>query len=467
MPTRRRIVTALSALLLATTGTFLPTEAEAATTTQVVTLASSDGTIANPERGFYRYSETHLTGDPSTYQRLDPLQLANQRIQEGVTLVFRYFYLDGYHDRDTIAPVDLGLVRSDLLAARMAGVKLIVRFAYSSSSSADAPPLRVAGHIRQLAPVINENADVIGAVQAGFIGRWGEWYYTDNFASDPAQPWRLSDADWAAREQVLRTLLDSTNAAIPVQVRYPGIKQRVESRLTAAQARRIGIHNDCFLAGTDDYGTFPGSGDREWLAAQSQSTVTGGESCAVNAPRSEWGNAAAELVKYHFTYLNADFQKEVLDSWGAGREEASRRLGYRIRVDRTIAPVRALAGQRATVQILLVNTGYAAPITSRPVQLILSGTAQNVVVRVTTDTRTWAPGQTVTVSATFTVPSPIGKYRLYLNMPDPAATLATQMPLINGDSTNSAYAIRLANEGAWNARTGWNDLSTVLTVANP
>jgi hypothetical protein len=466
MTNRRRIVTALSALLFATTGTFLPTAAEAASTTQVVTLAASDGIIANPERGYYRYSETHLTGDPSTYQRLDPLQLADQRTREGVTLVFRYFYLDGYRDRDAIAPIDLGLVRSDLLAARMAGVKLIVRFAYSSSSSADAPPLRVAGHIRQLAPVINENADVVGALQAGFIGQWGEWYYTDNFASDPAQPWRLSDADWAAREQVLRTLLDSTDATIPVQVRYPAIKQRLESRFTAAQARRIGIHDDCFLAGTDDYGTFPASGDREWLAAQSQSTVTGGETCAVNAPRSEWGNAAAELVKYHFTYLNADFEKQVLTSWGAGRDEASRRLGYRIRVDRTTAPGRAVAGQRATVKISLVNTGYAAPISNRPVQLILGGASQNVVAKVAADTRTWASGQTITLSATFTAPSQTGKYRLYLNMPDPAATLATQMPLINGDSTNSAYAIRLANEGAWDARTGWNNLSTVLNIVN-
>jgi hypothetical protein len=118
------------------------------------------------------------------------------------------------------------------------------------------------------------------------------------------------------------------------------------------------------------------------------------------------------------------------------------------------------------VKISLINTGYAAPITNRPVQLILGGTSQNVVVTVTTDTRTWAPGQTITLSATFTAPSQAGNYRLYVNMPDPAATLGTQMPLINGDSTNSAYAIRLANEGAWDARTGWNNLSTVLKVAN-
>jgi hypothetical protein len=464
MANRRRSATVVTALLL--TGTFLPARAEAAAATQVVTLAPADDVIANPERGFYRYSETHLSGDPSTYQRLDPAQLAEQRKQEGITLVFRYFYLDGYQNRDTIAPADLDLVRSDLLAARRAGVKLIVRFAYTASSSADAPLPRVTGHIRQLAPVLNQNADVIEALQAGFIGRWGEWYYTDNFASDPARPWLLTDADWAAREQVLRTLLDSTAASIRVQVRYPAVKQRIASRLTAAQAARIGVHDDCFLAGTDDYGTFPNAGDREWFATQSGSSLTGGETCDLNAPRTEWTNASAELSRYHFSYLNADFRTDVLNSWGAGRAEAARRLGYRLRLDRTVAPVSAVAGQRATVRITVTNTGYAAPITARPVQLMVSGAATSLVT-MPADTRTWAPGRTVTLSATFTAPARPGRYRLYLNMPDPAAGLATQAPLINGDATNAAYAIRLANVGAWQGRTGWNDLNTVVTVARP
>ena len=30
-------------------------------------------------------------------------------------------------------------------------------------------------------PVLNASADTISELQAGFIGRWGEWYYTANF----------------------------------------------------------------------------------------------------------------------------------------------------------------------------------------------------------------------------------------------------------------------------------------------
>ena len=440
-----------------------PTPAQAAPALQVQSFAASDVDIANPERGFYRYSETHLRGDPATYQRLDPVALAAQRTKDGVTRIFRYFYLDGYSDRDTIAPVDLGLVRADLVAARQAGVKVIVRFAYSSSSSADAPVARVVGHIRrQLAPVLNENADVIEALQAGFIGRWGEWYYTDNFAADPAQPWKLTDADWQARQQVLRALLDNTTSTIPIQVRYPAIRQRFESTLSATDAARLGLHDDCFLAGTDDYGTFTGDADRDWLATKSRGTLTGGESCDVSA-RSQWDNASAELAKYHYTFLNADFQQDVLNSWGNGRAEAARRLGYRLRLVQTSTPAGVRPGESTTVRIRLTNTGYAAPITNRAVNLIVKGGTQTTTVKINTDIRTWAPGQDVDLTATFRAPTTSGRYQLLLNLPDPSSALSAQLPLINGDTTNSAYAVRLANPGLWTSQ-GWNDLQTALNV---
>jgi hypothetical protein len=453
-----------AALALTTTAVYLPTQAHAAAAPQVVNFAASDVDIANPGRGFYRYSETHLSGSPGTYQRLDPVLLADQRSRGGTTLIFRYFYLDGYRDRDTITPLDLGLVRADLVAARQAGVKMIIRFAYSSSSSADAPADRVKAHIRQLAPVLNENADVIAALQAGFIGRWGEWYYTDNFASDPAQPWKLTDADWQARQQVLRALLDNTRATIPIQVRYPAIRQRMEMTLTAADAARLGIHDDCFLAGTDDYGTFTGDADREWLAVRSRTTITGGESCAVNAPRSQWENASAELARYHYTFLNADYHPDVLASWGGGRAEAARRLGYRLRLAQTTTPVGTRPGDATTVRIRLVNTGYAAPIANRPVNLILQGPGAAITVKVSADTRTWAPGQDIDLVVTFRAPSQVGRYQLLLNMPDSVTALADQLPLINGDTTNSAYAIRLANPGMWTTQ-GFNDLQTALVVS--
>jgi pimeloyl-ACP methyl ester carboxylesterase len=40
--------------------------------------------------------------------------------------------------------------------------------------------MRVVSHLDQLQPILTDNYDVIAFVQAGFIGSWGEWYYTTN-----------------------------------------------------------------------------------------------------------------------------------------------------------------------------------------------------------------------------------------------------------------------------------------------
>ncbi|GAA2548016.1 hypothetical protein GCM10010435_16700 [Winogradskya consettensis] len=421
--------------------------------------------IPNPGRGFFKYTETHLTGDPAKYDPLDADKLADQRVRTGATLILRYFYLDGYRAKETISSRDLGLIRSDLVAARQAGVKIIARFAYSESSSADAPLALVQSHIRQLAPILNENKAVIAALQAGFVGRWGEWYYSDNFLTDKSKPATPSAADWQARGAVLNTLLDATNAAIPVQVRYPSIKQKLLPDSNTPQAKRVGIHNDCFLAGTEDYGTYKTSADRDWLAAQGNSVLIGGETCVVNVPRTQWPNAAAELSRYHFTYLNADYHKDVLNSWGAsGLAEANRRLGYRLRLVQTTAPAKLRTGATGTVKIKLINDGYAAPIGNRPVQLVLKGNGGRIKIAIPADVTTWTPGRMIELVATFTAPSGVADYDLYLNLPDPAKVLGGELPLVNGDAINSAYAIRVANDGTWNAKHGWNDLKSTIGV---
>jgi hypothetical protein len=447
-----------------------PVSAATTTTTTTTTIRKAylgtNEAFPNPGRGFYRYTETHLTGDATGYRPLDVTALTRDRLDNAVTLVFRYFYLDGYANRDTIAPAELDLIRADLAATKAAGVKLIVRFAYSANSSADAPEWRVRGHIAQLAPVLNAHVDVIAAIQAGFVGRWGEWYYSDNFTSDPSAPWRLSDTDWAKRRAVLLALVDATAPAIPIQVRYPSIKQRIFPDPADWRASRVGVHNDCFLASEDDYGTFQSTTDRTWLADQTRSVLMGGETCAVSGTRSLWSSASVDLAAYHWTYLNADFHPEVLASWGeAGRAEVTRRLGYRLRLVQTTVPAVVKPGQTVQVRLTVTNDGYAAPTVARPVQLVIREGTRTRAIRIATDIRTWTPGTMVNLVATVTVPTTTGSFPLYLNLPDPSGNLAGQQPLAGGSgSVNSAYSIRLANPGIWDARLGWNNLNQSLTV---
>ena len=67
---------------------------------------------------------------------------------------------------------------------REAGVKAIIRFAYNQGpypdSEPDASKAQILRHIEQLAPLLQNNADVIAWLEAGFIGAWGEWHTSTN-----------------------------------------------------------------------------------------------------------------------------------------------------------------------------------------------------------------------------------------------------------------------------------------------
>ena len=433
--------------------TTAPTSTTAAAPLTAVSYAGSDEVIANPERGFTHYTETRWSPDGSAYTPLDVQQLTTWRTTEAVTLVYRVFYLGGLVDRDVVDPAFLGAVAADLATARAAGVKLVVRFAYSPDDSRDAPPARAVGHVRQLAPVLNAASDVVLVLQAGFVGRWGEWYYSDSYASDPARPWVLSDADWARRGQVLDALLDATSTDIWVQVRYPAIAARL---VDDADAARVGIHNDCFLASDTDMGTFATADERTWLATASQTVPVGGETCGVSGTRSLWDTAATELARYHWSFLNADFHRSVLDSWGrAGLDTAARSLGYRLRLVSGAFPASARPGSTVRMELTLTNDGYAAPLTRRPVQVVFGTGPAAVAVPVPVDVRGLTPGTTRTYRVDVPVPTAPGPWGLSLALPDDAASLAG----------NPAYSVRLANQGLWDPATGRNDLRHVLTIS--
>ena len=445
----------LGVSLLLVLAQFFPVALAVPTATR--SYGASSELLANPDRGFYKYTETRYRADGSGYLPLDAAQLARWRNENLITLVYRVFYLEKFVGQDAIDAAYLDLVRKDFAAARTAGVKLVVRFAYSDTSSADAPLPRVLGHVRQLGPVLSAAVDVIAVLQAGFIGRWGEWYYTDNFAHDPSQPWNLNDADWSARGRALSALLDATAPGIPVQVRYPEIKQRLLGTGTDPAAARVGIHNDCFLASPEDFGTFRVDFDRQWLAEQTRTVPMGGETCMVNTPRSLWPAASADLTKYHWTFLNSDFNTDVLSSWGPDAlGEASRRLGYRLRLVQSITPTEARVGERVPVSLTIANDGYAAPFRDRPVQLVMKSEQSTVRVALPIDVQDYTPGAAVCRTVWVNAPAVPGGYSLYLAFPDPALSLARR----------PAYSIRLANPGLWSPTTGLNTLQQHLRV-NP
>ena len=147
-------------------------------TSQNVTYASSNVVISNPEKGFYRYTSTGSSGG---YNLLSQSTLSGYRTNENITVIQRQFFLRDFITGIPITSTYLTNMQTDFNRIRNAGAKVIVRFTYSSSSTTPVfqpTKAQILAHIQQLAPVINSNRDVIVSIQAGFIGKYGEWYYT-------------------------------------------------------------------------------------------------------------------------------------------------------------------------------------------------------------------------------------------------------------------------------------------------
>jgi Domain of unknown function (DUF4832)/Domain of unknown function (DUF4874) len=449
-----------------------------------VTYQADDSVLANPSRGFYHVADTHYTDAAGTgWTPMDGPTLRSWRA-EGITQVLREVYLEHFGGADgawNLTPDLLRKVDADFATARRAGVGVILRFAYTlppdgvwppPTPYGDAPVARTLHHIHQLGPVLRRNADVIETVQQGFIGLWGEGYYTDYF-SDPADPSVVTDQNWADRGRVLHALLGELPRSVTVQERTMYMKQRIlgvptgsQGALTPAQAfsgsdlSRVGFHNDCFLASPDDYGTFlsdPLSLDEDYLAADSRYVPVGGETCNVNPPKSEWPSARQLMEQFHYSYLNSEYNQDVLDTWGsAGYEEAVNRLGYRFTLLRGAFSRQVATGHRLHVDLTVRNSGFASPYQKRPVQLVLIGDHHTYRLALSADPRRWTPAHDSRIRTDVAVPDWVqpGTYRLALALPSASASLAHR----------ADYAIRTGNVGTWNAAKGWNRLGTTIHV---
>ena len=460
-----------------------------------VTYTLDPDSIANPERGFYKHTETHSTG----YSPLSATSLAIQRITGNHTLILRVFYLEDFVS-DTISASYLSAVQQDFDSLRTAGVKAVIRFAYTNEVNGgmggwppvppfgDAPVAQIHSHIAQLKPLIQANQDVIAAVQMGFIGIWGEGYYTDYFADSSALS-LLSSTHWTDRGLVLDSLLQAIPTDLMVQVRYPQQKQKAIygpaasvdpavslpldglAAFSGSKIARIGFHNDCFLASDEDFGTYVNydisTGDttnlKPYLAADGAYVVAGGETCFLNPPRSgcsaSGGDADTELRRFHYSYLNQDYNHAVNSTWnGICREEITKNLGYRFQMISGTYSTQAQPGQIITLELTLNNVGYAPVYRAKSVEVILRNTISGGVYTALLphDLRTWGPDSIVTLSDTLCIPAgmPLGTYDLLLHLADPSVSIHDR----------PEYSIRMANIGAWEAVTGYNSLNHQIEI---
>jgi hypothetical protein len=395
--------------------------------------ASEACAIVNPERGFHRFVDL---------RDLD-VDTLEQVAAEGSSVVYGRVLLAEYRD----APLDsvvLSEIVTGLDLVRAHGMKVVPRFHYSDASDEpDADLDRILGHIDQLAPLLQQHAGVILTLQAGFIGAWGEWHSSQNGLDAPGP-----------RKQILDALLAALPAGRTISVRRPSFKEEAYGgpldSTTAHDGNplsRIGHVNDCFLASDDDYGTYQLPGEKDYAIADSLYVPVGGETCAVNPPRSECASALAELELHHWTYLNADYHPDVLTSWeqdGCYAEVACR-LGYRLALVDLRWASSGSPGGVLPVEFELFNDGFAAPVNARPLTLVFDGPTR-IEVETDFDVRTVLPGESAAICVDASLPAslPVGTYRIGLRLADPAYF------------EDFRQAIRLV-DGEWSEGINWFD----------
>ncbi|XP_019643211.1 PREDICTED: uncharacterized protein LOC109484404 [Branchiostoma belcheri] len=432
------------------------------------TYSPSDEDLVNPERGWWKYAATEDEG----FEVLTVSQLSTFR-SEGHTLIFRYYVLDLFVHSDISAEF-LTNLQADLQNARAAGVKIVPRFAYTLTEgiTADAPLPQALSHVAQLKPYLQAYGDVIAVVQAGFVGTWGEWYYSDSYSSpdieNDGEPVLVTDDDWANRRTLLEAILDAVPNERMVQIRYMKYKRRFtgdDSPLTESEARsgsekaRIGHHNDCFLASDYDWGTFEDLPvDYAYLSADTKYTVMGGETCNYNPPRSSCAKAEEELALFHWSYLNPYFHPDITGEWKQQGcyDRIGLHLGYRLEL--VSGTYRSAVPQGGTFcgRLEIRNVGYAAPFNPRDVRIVLQQDSVIVTSLLVTgvDPRDWHPGTLHSVPISVQLPSNVspGSYQVFLWLSDPSPTI----------SDRAEFSILLANTGVPDPLTGLNNLGHTL-----
>jgi hypothetical protein len=419
-----------------------------------ITYEISNTIFPNPERGFMHEFSVFSEGASLNLPQLELLRGQN------VSLISRVFYLDKFKDK-SISAAELLLIQTDLDKIREAGLKGILRFAYTNNINiADAPLTIVKQHLDQLKPVFEQNKDIIAFVQAGFIGAWGEWHSSSN---------GLATVD--NERKVLYKLLSVLPTEIMVQVRTPGQKQQIfnttlpvskEIAYSSEKRSRVGHHNDCFMASVNDYGTYNNvQADKLYISNEGLFVPTGGETCppvpANNAPGCSEATSTMKLLRW--TYLNLDWYKPTIAAWKASGcfEELQRNLGYRLALETANFPDQVAINQEFKINIKIANTGYAPLYNYKITSLVFENKASGEIheIKLPVDLRECKPsGEFIIDKMVKLTDIPAGGYDLYLKISDNSENLKNR----------SEYSIRLANTNTWDEYSGMNNLKHYLKI---
>jgi Domain of unknown function (DUF4832)/Domain of unknown function (DUF4874) len=423
---------------------------------QSTSFTESTNDIANPERGFWLFlSNDFATVDQGTINFF-------QQTYPTATMGYALIRLDAYRDVDTLPNALFDAINAAFAKVRASGMKLILRFAYNSPAGEvppvtdDAPLTRVLGHIAQITPIVQTNADVIYVWQAGFIGAWGEGHSSTNGLDSAQNKATIRDALLAAAPANRFLMWRDPKDQIAWDAQ-PGTEA---DAFGYSRQARVGMYNDCFMSSDTDVGTYDSqpsvrAQQRAYVAARSAIVPFGGETCdgqPVEQQRRTCAAILSEGAQFHMSYLNRTYYSGFLNQWQTEGcfDDVAKNLGYRWVLLQASVPKTMSRGAPAQISAAIKNVGWARLYNARRLNVRLvsrtNPAAAPIVASAAWDPRMLRPSEAAHVLFNLTVPmsAAIDTYDVYIAAPDPAVSIASV----------SAYAIRFAN--ADSAPTGQN-----------
>ena len=450
-----------------------------ATNAVTVVYENDAGIFPNPERGFYAHVQPEGGGIPGQQDMPHPPLVASElrklrESDEGVTLLRDCILIPKRFWTEPISQEYLDELQRNFDAVREAGIKVIPRLVYDwGMLNRDPDESIIRSHLEQLAPLLQRNADVIAWVQAGLYGGTGEGCRSDHdyvYSDANSGGWqRLS----AAGRRIYERELSLIPADRMMTIRYPRLKWDMRGwqsdtakPVTPADAydgsmeSRIGYYSDGFMGSEEHYAMYRLENERAYTEGDTGFVIQEGEISDATEWKLQPGLVVSEMAKLHQTALNrgGDGWRIVSETWqrNGDYDEITRRMGYRFRLLQATMPRTATHGAEFSMELVMLNEGFARVMNPRDVEIILRNRATSAIYRLRVDqprgSRLWLPGPSETVSRKIEMrlpaDMPAGKYELLLNLPDP-------YPSLHG---RPEYTIRLANQGVWEEKTGFNRL---------
>lgn len=335
------------------------------------------------------------------------------------------------------------------------GKKLVIRFMYNFGPigplAQDAPINVILTHLDQLAPILIKHQDIIFALEAGFIGTWGEWHHSTN-----------NNDTSINRKLLLDKELSYFKGRFPILVRYPNLL--IEYLGSTIASKDFGLHDDYYLSDAVDGGTwanynstntYPITLIQKFTVDTSLTTMFVAEFGDLDSTQQTCQNIDQISKRYNLQSLTLGIYPSTVGSNLISQGCMSsflNKVGTRIELNQATISGNSTQGSVINVSLTLSNTGYGRVIRQRPSNLVLldrNNIITTIPITITQlDLRTLSNSYpTKTFTFQVTLPVDVTKYaftktlNVALSIPDPVPSLINQaaymLPLNSLDNNNS------------------------------